>query len=57
MGLEVWGVVFETSLPWLAEEEGELGECLEVLRTEPVVMVVGMFGMGSVVVLMVGLEV
>lgn len=54
MGLGVGRIVFESSL--LRMEEGELGECPEVLRTEPVVMVV-MFGMGSVVVLMIGLGV
>lgn len=34
-----------------------MGECLEVLGVEPVFVVVGVFGMGCVVVLMVGLEV
>lgn len=55
MGLGVGGIVFESSLPRM--EEGELGECPEVLRTEPVVMVVVMFGMGCEVVLMIGLGV
>lgn len=52
-----WVVVDGSSLPWLAETEGEMGECLEVLGTEPVIVEVGVFGMGGKVVLTVGLEV